>query len=85
MSSFVEKLNEIGVEIIQKDNYVRVRRKKGSIIKNTEIITEPPLSTDSGADNGFSLNSSGISKIEENILKTVLLAGADKNGAKYYY
>ena len=72
LKSFIEKLHEIGVEISQKDNYVRVRRVKGSKIQSTHIVTEPfpGFPTDLQAQiMAFLSIADGKSKIEEKIFE----------------
>ena len=72
LSNFIEKLYEIGIDIDQCKDYLRVQRVKSSSIKATNIITEPfpGFPTDLQAQMMALLSiADGVSKIEEQIFE----------------
>ena len=72
LSNFIEKLYEIGIEIDQCKDYLRVQRVKGSSIKPTNIVTEPfpGFPTDLQAQIMALLSiADGVSIIEEQIFE----------------
>ena len=72
LENFVDKLYEAGVEVVQADNYLRVRRGKSSTIKCTNIITEPfpGFPTDLQAQMMALLSvANGVSHIKEKIFE----------------
>ena len=72
LESFIEKLYEIGIEINQCKDYLRVRRLKNSSIDSTSIVTEPfpGFPTDLQAQMMALLSiAEGVSKIEEKIFE----------------
>ncbi len=72
LEQFIEKLFEIGVEINQYKDYLRVRRITNASIKSTNIITEPfpGFPTDLQAQMMALLSIvNGVSKIEEKIFE----------------
>ena len=72
LSNFIEKLYEIGIEIDQCKDYLRVQRVKSSSIKPTNIVTEPfpGFPTDLQAQMMALLSiADGVSIIEEQIFE----------------
>jgi UDP-N-acetylglucosamine 1-carboxyvinyltransferase len=72
LDKFIEKLYEIGIEIIQSEDYLRVRRIKNASINSTNIVTEPfpGFPTDLQAQMMALLSiANGVSKIEEQIFE----------------
>ncbi len=72
LSSFIEKLYEIGIEIDHCKDYLRVQRVNSSSIKSTNIVTEPfpGFPTDLQAQIMALLSiADGVSKIEEQIFE----------------
>ena len=72
LETFIEKLYEIGIEINQSEDYLRVRRIKSARINPTDIVTEPfpGFPTDLQAQMMALLSiADGVSKIEEKIFE----------------
>ncbi len=72
LENFIEKLYEIGINIDQCEDYVRVQRVTSSSIKATNIITEPfpGFPTDLQAQMTALLSvANGVSRIEERIFE----------------
>ncbi len=72
LKHFIEKLYEVGIEINQAEEYLRVRRIKNVSIKSTNIATEPfpGFPTDLQAQMMALLTiAEGVSKIEEKIFE----------------
>ena len=72
LENFIEKLYEIGIEINQCEDYLRVRRIKNSSINSTNIVTEPfpGFPTDLQAQMMALLSiADGVSQIEEQIFE----------------
>ncbi len=72
LENFIEKLYEIGINIDQCKDYVRVQRVTSSSIKATNIITEPfpGFPTDLQAQMMALLSvANGVSRIEERIFE----------------
>ena len=72
LKSFIEKLTEVGVEIIEGKDFLRVRRKKNFELKSINITTEPypGFPTDLQAQVMALLSVvNGVSSIEEKFLK----------------
>ena len=72
LENFVEKLHEIGIEITQSKDFLRVRRVKNSSIKSANILTEPfpGFPTDLQAQMMALLSiAKGISNVEEQIFE----------------
>ena len=72
LQNFIEKLYEIGIEIDQCKDYLRVQRVKSSLIKPTNIVTEPfpGFPTDLQAQMMALLSiADGVSIIEEQIFE----------------
>ena len=72
LKNFIEKLYEVGIEINQCEDYIRVRRINSSSINSTRIITEPfpGFPTDLQAQMMALLSiAEGVSKIEEQIFE----------------
>ncbi len=72
LEKFIEKLHEIGIEINQSEDYLRVRRIKNASINSTNIVTEPfpGFPTDLQAQMMALLSiADGVSKIEERIFE----------------
>ena len=72
LENFIEKLYEIGIEIDQSEDYLRVQRIKNASIKCTNIVTEPfpGFPTDLQAQMMALLSiADGVSKIEEQIFE----------------
>ncbi len=72
LENFISKLNEVGVEIHQSEDYLQVKRTNGSSIKCTNILTEPfpGFPTDLQAQMMALLSiAEGVSKIEEQIFE----------------
>jgi UDP-N-acetylglucosamine 1-carboxyvinyltransferase len=72
LENFITKLNEVGVEINQSEDYVQVKRTNSSAIKCTNILTEPfpGFPTDLQAQMMALLSiADGVSKIEEQIFE----------------
>ncbi len=72
LENFIEKLYEIGINIDQCKEYIRVQRVKSSSIKSTNIVTEPfpGFPTDLQAQMMALLSiANGVSKIEEQIFE----------------
>jgi len=72
LEKFIEKLYEIGIEINQSEDYLRVRRIKNACINPTDIVTEPfpGFPTDLQAQMMALLSiADGVSKIEEKIFE----------------
>ena len=72
LKSFIGKLSEVGVEIIEGKDFLRVRRKKNLELKSINIITEPypGFPTDLQAQVMALLSvANGVSSIEEKIFE----------------
>ncbi len=72
LEKFIEKLHEIGIEIKQAEDYLRVRRISNAPISSTNIDTEPfpGFPTDLQAQMMALLSiADGVSKIEEKIFE----------------
>ena len=72
LENFISKLNEVGVEIHQSEDYLQVKRTNSSAIKCTNILTEPfpGFPTDLQAQMMALLSiADGVSKIEEQIFE----------------
>ena len=72
LETFIHKLHDIGVEVSQFKDHLRVRRTKSSSIKCTNIITEPfpGFPTDLQAQMMALLSvAEGVSNIEEQIFE----------------
>ncbi len=72
LKNFIEKLYDIGIEVKQCKDYLRVRRIKSSSIMSTDIVTEPfpGFPTDLQAQMMALLSiADGVSKIEEKIFE----------------
>ena len=72
LENFIDKLNDVGVEVHQAKGYLRVRRIKSSSIKCTNILTEPfpGFPTDLQAQMMALLSiADGVSNIEEQIFE----------------
>ena len=72
LENFIGKLNEVGVEILQSKDYLRVKRTNNATIKSTNILTEPfpGFPTDLQAQMMALLSiADGVSKIEEQIFE----------------
>ncbi len=72
LENFIEKLHEIGIEISQSENNLRVRRLKNSSLNSTNILTEPfpGFPTDLQAQMMALLSiAEGVSNIEEQIFE----------------
>ena len=72
LENFISKLNEVGVEIHQSEDYLQVKRTNNSAIKCTNILTEPfpGFPTDLQAQMMALLSiADGVSKIEEQIFE----------------
>ncbi|MDC3170002.1 UDP-N-acetylglucosamine 1-carboxyvinyltransferase [Paracoccaceae bacterium] len=72
LETFISKLNEVGVEIHQSEEYLQVKRTNSSAIKCTNILTEPfpGFPTDLQAQMMALLSiADGVSKIEEQIFE----------------
>ena len=72
LESFISKLNEVGVEIHQSEDYLQVKRTNSGSIKCTNILTEPfpGFPTDLQAQMMALLSiADGVSEIEEQIFE----------------
>ena len=72
LENFIEKLYEIGINIDQCKDYVRVKRVESSPLRSTNIVTEPfpGFPTDLQAQMMALLSiAEGVSKIEEQIFE----------------
>ena len=72
LENFIDKLSEIGIEISQCADYLRVRRAQSSLVKSTNILTEPfpGFPTDLQAQMMALLSiAEGVSNIEEQIFE----------------
>ena len=72
LESFIDKLNEVGVEVNQTSDHLSVRRTKSSSISSTNIVTEPfpGFPTDLQAQMMALLSiADGVSNIEEKIFE----------------
>ena len=72
LQSFIDKLNEVGVEVCQSNDHLRVRRIKSASINSTNILTEPfpGFPTDLQAQIMALLAiANGVSNIEEQIFE----------------
>ena len=72
LENFIEKLYEVGIEISQSENNLRVRRIKNSSLNSTNIFTEPfpGFPTDLQAQMMALLSiADGVSSIEEQIFE----------------
>ena len=72
LENFIEKLYDVGVEVHQSEDYITVKRIKSSLIKRTNILTEPfpGFPTDLQAQMMALLSiAEGVSNIEEKIFE----------------
>ena len=72
LESFIDKLNEVGVEVNQTSDHLSVRRIKSTSISSTNIVTEPfpGFPTDLQAQMMALLSiADGVSNIEEKIFE----------------
>ncbi len=72
LENFISKLNEVGIEIHESKEYLQVKRTNSSLIKCTNILTEPfpGFPTDLQAQMMALLSiAEGVSKIEEQIFE----------------
>ena len=72
LTSFIDKISEIGIDVLQEDDIVRVRRSKNAKIKYANIVTEPfpGFPTDLQAQVMALLSiAEGVSTIEEQIFE----------------